>query len=92
MTGTDSAKLLGDHRPVVVEFTYTKSGATNHLIGDVNRDGEISLVDVMATVDIILGADNTAPYQYDHFAAEIDGDGSISLIDLMNIVDMILNQ
>ena len=92
MTGTDSGKLLGDHKPVVVEFTYSRSSDSDHLIGDVNRDGKISLVDVMATVEIILGGDNTKPYMYDHFAADIDDEGDISLADLMSIVDIILNQ
>ncbi|MBO4606409.1 MAG: hypothetical protein J5682_00740, partial [Prevotella sp.] len=47
-----NTQQLGDHRPVVVEFKLVKSGG---IIGDVNRDGIISIADVTALVNIILG-------------------------------------
>ena len=88
--GTDNDKQLGDHRPVVVEFGYILSGDAKHVIGDVNRDGQITVSDVMATVDIILGMDSEEPYIYDHFAADANQDGTISVADAMAIVDYIL--
>ena len=90
--GSDNSQRLGDHRPVVVEFTCTKSGSAAHTVGDVNRDGSWSVVDVMATAEIILGNDDTPPYSYDHFAADTDDDGEISISDVMSIVEMILNK
>ena len=63
-----------------------------YLIGDVNRDGQISIADVTALVNIILGKDNTQPYQYDHNAADVNGDGSISIADVTALVNIILGK
>ena len=61
------------------------------IVGDVNRDGSISLADIMGIVAIILDDDSTEPYQYDHDAADLDGDDNVSLADVMALVDCILN-
>ena len=90
--GSDSAKPLGDHRPVVVEFKCLKSGKVKSLAGDVNRDGRINVSDVMATVSIIMERDNVEPYVFDHFAADINEDGKITVTDIMSIVSIILGQ
>lgn len=63
-----------------------------YLIGDVNRDGQISIADVTALVNIILGKDNTEPYQYDHDAADVNGDGAISIADVTALVNIILGK
>ena len=90
--GTDSAKPLGDHKPVVVTFSLSWPGAHNVFKGDVNRDGLITVTDVMATVDIILGFDTTEPFVFDHEAADMSGDGTVTVTDAMKIVDVILSQ
>ena len=84
-----NTKPLGDHRPVVVTFKVLKSGG---LIGDVNRDGSITIADVTALVNIILGKDNTEPYQYDHLAADVNQDGSITIADVTALVNVILGK
>ena len=61
------------------------------VVGDVNRDGTVSLADVMAMVGIILGEDSTQPYMYDHDAADMNGDGTISVTDVTELVNYILN-
>ncbi len=60
------------------------------LIGDVNRDGKISIADVTALVNIILGKDNVQPYQYDHEAANVNRDGLINIADVTALVNIIL--
>ncbi len=90
--GTDNDNPLGDHKPVVVEFKYLKPGENAVNIRDVNRDGSVSVADVMAVVNILLGDDQVEPYVYDHFAADANGDGIISVADAMAIVDYILTQ
>ena len=62
------------------------------IIGDVNRDGQISIADVTALVNIILGKDNTQPYQYDHDAANVNGDNTISIADVTALVNIILGK
>lgn len=58
------------------------------LMGDVNRDGEITIADVTALVNIILGKDEA--HVYDHQAAEINGDGIVSIADVTALVNRIL--
>ena len=84
-----NTKPLGDHRPVVVTFKVLKSGG---LIGDVNRDGSITIADVTALVNIILGKDDAEPYQYDHLAADVNQDGSITIADVTALVNVILGK
>lgn len=62
------------------------------VIGDVNDDGQVSIADVTALVNIILGKDNTQPYQYNHDAADVNGDESISIADVTALVNIILGK
>ena len=57
------------------------------LMGDVNGDGTVSLADILAVVDKILGKE---PQVFIEENADMNGDGSISLADIMMIVDVIL--
>lgn len=60
--------------------------------GDINRDGQVSIADVTALVNIILGKDSTVPYQYDHDAADVNTDGGISIADVTALVNSILGK
>lgn len=64
------------------------------LVGDVNRDGIVSIADVTALVNIILGkakypADND---KYDFEAANVNGDEIISIADVTALVNIILGK
>ena len=89
--GTNNTKPLGDHRPVVVEFDCLKVGSNKHLMGDVNRDGLISITDVTAIVNIILNDSETSPELYDYVAADLNMDGPISVADVTELVNVILS-
>ena len=90
--GNDDTKPLGDHKPVVVEFTCIKSGDVKSILGDVDMDGLVNITDVTALVEIVLGQDNTLPYQFDHLAADVNMDGKISIVDVTALIDIILKQ
>ena len=60
--------------------------------GDVNGDGQISIADVTALVNIILGKDDVQPYVYDHLAADVNADDSISIADVTALVNKILGK
>lgn len=90
--GTNDNKPLGDHRPVVVEFTCIKSGNVKSILGDVDRDGFVNITDVTALVEIVLGKDNATPYQFDHIAADVNMDGSISIVDVTELIEIILKK
>ncbi len=55
--------------------------------GDVNGDGSITLADVTATINYILGY-TVDPFNVD--AADLDGDGEITVNDVTRIVDKVL--
>ena len=64
---------------------FTAGGS--FLMGDVNDDGVISVVDVMLLVNNILGQEQ------DDFLierADVDGDGLISITDVTTLVSLIL--
>ena len=52
-------------------------------------DGEVSLLDVMLTVDYMLGKDSE---EFHFYIADLNNDNNISLIDLMILVDIILKK
>ncbi len=62
------------------------------IIGDVNRDGSITIADVTALVDIILGKDSAKPYLYNHIAADVNTDSTITIADVTALVDVILGK
>lgn len=58
------------------------------LIGDVNGDGSISIADVTALVNIVLG--RTA--EFDEKVADVNGDGSVSVADVTALVNLIFGK
>ena len=61
-------------------------------IGDVNNDGNITIADVTALVNIILGKDNDEPHLYDHVAADVNDDGAVTIADVTALVNIILGK
>ena len=60
------------------------------VLGDVNKDGTITIADVTALVNIILGKDTEN--QYDHQAADVNKDGNITIADVTALVNIILGK
>jgi len=71
-----------------IEVRYAKAS----LLGDVNRDGSVTIADVTALVNIILGKDNVQPYKYDHDAADVNTDTSITIADVNALVTIVLGK
>ena len=88
--GSGNTKALGDHRPAVGEFVLMRVNKVRFLRGDVNRDGSITIADVTALVNFLLGKDDTEPYVYDHEAADANADGSITIADVTALVNILL--
>ena len=55
------------------------------LIGDVNGDHEVTVADINAVIDIILGRSDYTT------AADVNGDGEITIADVNAIIDIILH-
>ena len=54
-------------------------------VGDVNGDGEVSIGDVTALIDILLSNGSTSP------VADVNGDGEVSIGDVSALIDMLLS-
>ena len=59
------------------------------ILGDVNEDGEMSIADVTALIDHLLGS---AVSPFNAAAADVDGDGEISVADVSALIDLIMEQ
>jgi alpha-L-fucosidase 2 len=58
----------------------------NTLIGDVNNDGFVTITDVIALVNIILGKEEEVA------AADLNGDGVVTITDAIALVNIILEK
>ena len=55
-------------------------------IGDINQDNILDVIDIIATVNIVLN--NTESVE----SADINGDGEIDILDIISIVNIILSK
>ena len=58
------------------------------MVGDVNGDETVTIADVTALVNIILGKDDAAGRD----AADVNKDGSITIADVTALVNIILGK
>ena len=68
-----------------VTLTY----CDNTLLGDVNNDGHVNIVDVTCLTDYLL---DNAPTVFIKKAADVNKDGEINITDVTALVDLILSQ
>jgi len=57
------------------------------LIGDVNMDGYVTISDVTALIDFLLGGDSSI---IDELAADVNSDGYITISDVTSLIDYLL--
>ena len=62
------------------------------LLGDVNSDSKVTIADVTALVNIILGKDDGPSPVYDHDAANVNGDNKVTIADVTALVNLILGK
>jgi hypothetical protein len=58
------------------------------MLGDVNGDGEINVLDIVAMVNFALGTDY--PSDEEFWASDINNDGYVNVLDIVSIVNLIL--
>ena len=68
------------------DVTVTLSLTDSTRIGDVNGDGEVSIGDVTALINILLSNGSTSP------AADVNGDGEVSIGDVTALIDILLKK
>ena len=64
---------------LAIAFAFNAGAMT----GDVNGDGEVSISDVNAVIDMILSSDSDA-------AGDVNGDGEVNISDVNALIDIIL--
>ncbi|MBR1788889.1 MAG: M6 family metalloprotease domain-containing protein [Bacteroidaceae bacterium] len=60
--------------------------------GDVNKDGSVSIADVTALVNIVLGKIEATDDRYDFTAADVNKDGSVTIADVTALVNVVLGK
>ena len=85
----------GDASSDSIEGPWTDLGGNNFsdeceevLLGDVNSDGDINVIDVVQLVSFILG--NTSPSENEVSAADLNSDGLLNILDVVALVSIIL--
>ena len=58
------------------------------LLGDLNADGEIDILDVVRLVSLILNDDGT---DYELIVSDLNEDGDVNIMDVVLLVQIILN-
>ncbi|MBS30714.1 MAG: hypothetical protein CMG39_06095, partial [Candidatus Marinimicrobia bacterium] len=71
------------------EITAEQDCETSCVSMDLNLDGTINIVDIIATVNIIIG--NIDPTESELCAGDINNDGTINIVDVISIVNFILD-
>jgi len=59
------------------------------ILGDVNQDGTIDILDILRTVNIVLNVP-PEPTDYENWAADVNADSIINIQDILLMVEIIL--
>ena len=77
---------------IPIEFIPYQEGDENiylgddqPIIGDVNVDGEVNVLDVVSLVGVILNGDDYTA------ACDVNGDGVLNVLDIVQLVNLILS-
>ena len=79
-----AAMPLGDGDALFV----TTGKVNDYLMGDVNADGSINVLDVVQLVNIVLGVIDPSGYQMT--VSDINLDGDINILDVVVLVNIVL--
>ncbi len=90
LTGTGNITIT--FTPTLRLFLDEVCSTPVSILGDVNKDGVISIADVTALVNIILGKVSADSDEYDMNAADVNQDGVKTIADVTALVNMILNK
>ena len=79
-----AALQLADNKALFI----TTGMAHNYLMGDVNGDASINILDVVQLVNIVLGGDSPDGYQM--IVSDLNSDGDINILDVVQLVNIVL--
>jgi len=58
------------------------------VLGDINNDAQINVLDIVLLVGFILG--NEVPDDFQYFSSDINSDGNLNVLDVVSLVGIIL--
>ena len=67
-------------------FSFKES---EHLLGDINLDSYISIIDILEIINIISGS--IQPTNFELIASDLNMDGNINIQDIILIINIIIN-
>ena len=82
LTNTSNYNAIIQIENVVLDFAEETSFT---ILGDINSDGIINILDVILIVNIILGINDIDAL------ADVNGDGNIDVLDIVQVVNIILS-
>ena len=65
-------------------------GGWEGLLGDINSDFEINVLDVVLLVNFVLGVDE--PIESQFMLSDMNGDGEINILDVVQVINIILDR
>ena len=74
---------------IPIYLNVLEDSCSGWLMGDVNQDSALNILDVTILVNIALGLIDTEECQLE--AADINLDGAINILDILGLVNIILN-
>ena len=95
--GRGCPQLFIDLPPIGLQFGNCEllrsswvGGGWDGILGDVNSDFEINVLDVVLLVNFVLVIDE--PNEYQFFLSDINGDAAIDILDVVQLINIILNR
>ena len=80
----NAAMVLHDNDALLITTTTN----SNYMLGDINADEEINILDVVMMVNIVLGI--IEPDGYEAQVADYNEDGQINILDVVQLVNLII--
>ena len=78
-----------DQRNGNYEIYFSKAINESIILGDINQDSVIDILDVVRMINFILGQEN--PNTIEEIASDLNSDGIINIQDVILIINIILN-
>ena len=71
------------------EIYFSKTSDQTILLGDINLDSYISIIDILEIINIINGS--IQPTNFEFIASDLNMDGNINIQDIILIINIIIN-
>ena len=78
-----------DNRNGNYEIYFSKAINTSIILGDINQDGVIDILDIVSIINFILGQEDFSTAE--EIASDLNSDGIINIQDVILIINIVLN-